>query len=110
MRANAIKRERSRSPERNPPATRFEWPQLNRHGRIETADPQRPRVAKLDKEAYLELLLQKPYVTQVQCERPGGQCRSTNVRSTERQTRSSDEPVSIFHTCQVCGYTWMDGG
>ena len=83
-----------------------EWPLRNEH----RTDLQRGRITTLDKEGYLSLLLREPCVTAVQCERPGGVCRSTNVFSVERQTRSSDEPVTIFHTCRTCSYTWADMG
>jgi len=67
-----------------------------------TGDASRP----LDREGYLRLLLgDAGRASGVACER----CGHREVDSVERQTRSSDEPVSIFHTCRACKYVWMEG-
>lgn len=33
-----------------------------------------------------------------------GKCGSEEVRVREQQTRSSDEPLTIFVTCKKCGH------
>jgi len=38
------------------------------------------------------------------------QCRSSNVNVFEQQTRSSDEPVTLFITCRDCKYVSVDMG
>lgn len=45
-------------------------------------------------------------VVAIRCEK----CNSSDVISWERQTRSSDEPVSIFHKCKKCRYVSIDHG
>lgn len=36
-------------------------------------------------------------------------CQSRNVMSVERQTRSADEPMTIFLSCMNCGNQWRIG-
>lgn len=35
-----------------------------------------------------------------------GKCKSKNVVFTELQTRSADEPMTVFYFCQGCGKNW----
>ena len=35
-----------------------------------------------------------------------GKCKSTKVEHTQRQTRSSDEPMTVFCHCLVCEARW----
>lgn len=35
-----------------------------------------------------------------------GRCGSNNVSYFERQTRSADEPMTVFATCDKCGNKW----
>lgn len=35
-----------------------------------------------------------------------GRCKSKNVVFTELQTRSADEPMTVFYFCQGCGKNW----
>jgi len=35
-----------------------------------------------------------------------GKCKSTNTIFTEKQTRSSDEPMTVFICCLNCGKRW----
>lgn len=62
------------------------------------------------KEEYLSLLLGEEIhnLKSIKCGRPG--CGSTDIKTWEFQTRSSDEPVTIFHKCKVCGYVEVDSG
>lgn len=36
------------------------------------------------------------------------QCKSSNTKYTSKQTRSADEPMTIFVTCQDCGKMWTN--
>eukprot|EP00746_Dinoflagellata_sp_MGD_P020438 gnl/MRDRNA2_/MRDRNA2_147647_c0_seq1.p1 gnl/MRDRNA2_/MRDRNA2_147647_c0~~gnl/MRDRNA2_/MRDRNA2_147647_c0_seq1.p1 ORF type:complete len:280 (-),score=56.14 gnl/MRDRNA2_/MRDRNA2_147647_c0_seq1:66-905(-) len=38
-----------------------------------------------------------------------GKCHSRNCTFFEKQTRSADEPMTIFVTCIECGNKWKDG-
>lgn len=57
---------------------------------------------------YTDILLgsNKNTKTVIKCEK----CGSEEVRVREQQTRSSDEPVSIFITCKKCGHVSVDMG
>jgi transcription elongation factor S-II len=35
-----------------------------------------------------------------------GRCKSTNTVHNEKQTRSSDEPMTVFVCCLNCGKRW----
>ena len=35
-----------------------------------------------------------------------GQCGSTNVQTRQMQTRSADEPMTVFCACLQCGKRW----
>ncbi len=35
-------------------------------------------------------------------------CKKARVKYYELQTRSSDEPMSIFVTCLNCGHNWRE--
>ena len=35
-----------------------------------------------------------------------GRCKSIKTSSTQKQTRSADEPMTIFVHCQNCGNRW----
>lgn len=62
------------------------------------------------KEQFLKILLgdNTDNVNTVTCENKG--CGSTDIKSWEQQTRSSDEPITIFHKCRKCGYVSIDSG
>ena len=55
----------------------------------------------------LKILKTKPEVGEgiFECKR----CRSKNVQHTSKQTRSADEPETIFLSCTNCGITWREG-
>ena len=36
-------------------------------------------------------------------------CRGQDICSITRQLRSADEPASVFHSCNKCGYHWREG-
>lgn len=57
---------------------------------------------------YTQILLgsNKNTNTVIKCEK----CGSDEVRVREQQTRSSDEPVSIFITCKKCRFVSVDMG
>lgn len=40
--------------------------------------------------------------TSLQC----GKCKQWKVSYTQAQTRSADEPMTTFCTCQICGNRW----
>ena len=42
------------------------------------------------------------------CPRPG--CGSSKAWTVQRQTRSSDEPMTTFAMCVVCGKSWVYSG
>lgn len=62
------------------------------------------------KDQYLAILLgnNAKITNTVKCGRPG--CSSTDIKVWEYQTRSSDEPISIFHKCRKCGFVEIDEG
>lgn len=35
-----------------------------------------------------------------------GRCKSTKTTSTQKQTRSADEPMTVFVLCKNCGKRW----
>uniref|UniRef100_A0A7S2YJE2 TFIIS-type domain-containing protein n=1 Tax=Entomoneis paludosa TaxID=265537 RepID=A0A7S2YJE2_9STRA len=35
-----------------------------------------------------------------------GRCKSTKTTSTQKQTRSADEPMTVFVFCMNCGKRW----
>jgi DNA-directed RNA polymerase subunit M/transcription elongation factor TFIIS len=35
-----------------------------------------------------------------------GRCKEFKVTYYQRQTRSADEPMSVFATCHACGKKW----
>jgi len=37
---------------------------------------------------------------------PCGKCKSRNCSYTQRQTRSADEPMTIFLRCLECNHRW----
>jgi DNA-directed RNA polymerase subunit M/transcription elongation factor TFIIS len=39
----------------------------------------------------------------IRCHNPD--CRSTNITVYEQQTRSADEPMTVFYVCEDCGAT-----
>lgn len=47
----------------------------------------------------------KPNTTSFRC----GRCRSRECYFYELQTRSADEPMSVFITCLDCGHRWRIG-
>lgn len=56
---------------------------------------------------YLDILLgetQKKKVNTYKCKK----CSSTNVKVWEHQTRSSDEPITIFIRCKECKFTEVE--
>ena len=36
-------------------------------------------------------------------------CKSKQVQTIQKQTRSSDEPMTEYNTCQNCGFKWRNG-
>jgi transcription elongation factor S-II len=37
-------------------------------------------------------------------------CKQSRTTFYQKQTRSADEPMTVFITCRVCGHEWRDGG
>eukprot|EP00802_Teleaulax_amphioxeia_P021434 Tamp_21791.p1 GENE.Tamp_21791~~Tamp_21791.p1 ORF type:complete len:351 (-),score=93.53 Tamp_21791:71-1033(-) len=37
-------------------------------------------------------------------------CKQSRTSFYQKQTRSADEPMTVFITCKVCGHEWRDGG
>lgn len=67
-------------------------------------------IGKMSKQHYLEILLRHnaTKTSTIKCSRPG--CNSTDIKVWEQQTRSSDEPISIFHKCRACGFVEINEG
>lgn len=63
------------------------------------------------KEEYQEILLGKNahgvkhMIKVITCERPG--CKSTEIKSWEKQHKAGDEGASIFNKCLKCGYVFI---
>lgn len=55
---------------------------------------------------HIKLLKTKPEVRS-ESVYPCLKCQSKNVISSEKQTRSADEPMTIFFTCLNCGNRWV---
>lgn len=61
----------------------------------------------MSKNVYIDILFRgNKYMKTISCNK----CNSTDVKVREQQTRSSDEPVSIFIACKACGYVEIDMG
>eukprot|EP00999_Lentomonas_sp_LEN2_P001848 NODE_2971_length_472_cov_37.631884_g2921_i0.p2 GENE.NODE_2971_length_472_cov_37.631884_g2921_i0~~NODE_2971_length_472_cov_37.631884_g2921_i0.p2 ORF type:complete len:108 (+),score=2.19 NODE_2971_length_472_cov_37.631884_g2921_i0:74-397(+) len=45
--------------------------------------------------------------TEAQC--PNKECESTSANFFQMQTRSADEPMTIFYRCVECGERWKEG-
>jgi transcription elongation factor S-II len=39
-----------------------------------------------------------------------GKCKKRECTFYQKQTRSADEPMTVFITCKACGHEWRDGG
>jgi len=39
-----------------------------------------------------------------------GKCKKSECTFYQKQTRSADEPMTVFITCKNCGHEWRDGG
>ena len=37
-------------------------------------------------------------------------CKTSRTTFYQKQTRSADEPMTVFITCRNCGHEWRDGG
>ncbi|EPR80011.1 DNA-directed RNA polymerases III subunit K [Spraguea lophii 42_110] len=42
------------------------------------------------------------------CEKPCPKCDSTTAAFVEMQTRSADEPMTVFYQCIKCKETWKE--
>ncbi|KAI9371181.1 transcription factor S-II, central domain-containing protein [Aspergillus egyptiacus] len=69
------------------------------------SDEQREKDAKIQKENMDKAMVaqaERSISTSLQC----GKCGQRKVTYTEAQTRSADEPMTLFCTCMNCGKSW----
>ncbi|KAJ5885128.1 transcriptional regulator family: Transcription factor TFIIS [Penicillium taxi] len=69
------------------------------------SDEQKAKDAALQKENMDKAMVAQPQrsiSTSLQC----GKCGQRKVTYTEAQTRSADEPMTLFCTCLACGKSW----